>query len=109
MTMFLKAAESRKLSAALLLDQSAAYDLLDYSILLKKLAAYKCDKNVICWFKSFLSGRSQAVQVESNKNDFPACRHEGDSVMFVDDDTDFVSDFEPDNLIRKMQTFPVTG
>ena len=127
--MFLKAAESRKLSAALLLDQSAAYDLLDHSILLKKLAAYNCDENVICWFKSYLSGRSQAVQVESKQsslrnlgeyaapqgsvlggllftiyeNDFPACRHEGDSVMFVDDDTDFVSDFEPDNLIRKMQ------
>ena len=127
--MFLQAAESRQISAALLLDQSAAYDLLDHSILLRKLAAYNFDESALQWFKSYLSDRSQAVQIESKQsslktlgdhaapqgsvlggllfiiyeNDFPACRQEGESVMFVDDDTDCISDFEPDELIRKMQ------
>ena len=97
--MFLQAAKSKKLTGALLLDQSAAYDLLDHSILLKKLKVYNFDQNSINWFKSYLSDRSQSVQVETkqsplqdlgdhaapqgsvlggilfiiNENDFPAC------------------------------------
>ena len=38
-----------------------------------------------------------------NENDFPGCREEGDSVLFVDDDTDVVSDGDPENLIQKIQ------
>ena len=38
-----------------------------------------------------------------NENDFPACRVEGESVLFVDDDTDAVSDADPDTLVAKMQ------
>ena len=45
--MFLEAAENKKLTAALLLDQSAAYDLLDHPILLKKLAAYNFHEDSI--------------------------------------------------------------
>ena len=45
--MFLQAAKSKKLTGALLLDQSAAYDLLDHSILLKKLKVYNFDQNSI--------------------------------------------------------------
>ena len=125
--MFLEAAEKRKLTAALLLDQSAAYDLLDHNILLKKLALYNFDEYSLQWFKSYLSGRSQSVQVEAqqspaedlgdhaapqgsvlggilfliNENDFPACREEGESVLFVDDDTDVVNDSDPELLMQK--------
>lgn len=53
--MFLQAASSKKLTGALLLDQSAAYDLLDHSILLRKLAIYNFDQNTINWFQSYLS------------------------------------------------------
>ena len=38
-----------------------------------------------------------------NENDFPACRDEGDSVLFVDDDTDVVSEEDPEVLIQKIQ------
>ena len=127
--MFLEAAEKKKLSAALLLDQSAAYDLLDHLILLRKLAIYNFDEESIQWFRSYLSERSQSVQVEAkesdsvdlgdhaapqgsilggllfiiNENEFPACRVEGESVLFVDDDTDVVSDPDPVQLMRKIQ------
>ena len=127
--MFLEAAEEKKLSAVLLLDQSAAYDLLDHNILLRKLARYNFDEESIHWFSSYLSNRSQSVQVEAqessredlgdhaapqgsvlggllfliNENDFPACRSEGDSVLFVDDDTDVVSDRDPEKLMNKIQ------
>ena len=62
--MFLDAAGERKLTVALLLDQSAAYELLDHSILLRKLAAYNFDENTVAWFGSYLSGRSQSVQIQ---------------------------------------------
>ena len=127
--MFLEAAEQKKLSAALLLDQSAAYDLLDHKILLNKLALYNFDEQSIQWFSSYLRGRSQSVQIEAkqstseqlgdhaapqgsvlggllfiiNENDFPACRVAGESVLYVDDDTDVVSDTNPDNLVMKIQ------
>ena len=96
----IQAAESTKFSGALLLDQSAAYDLLGHTIMIKKLETYNFDENGISWFKSYLCGRSQCVQVETkqsllvdlgdhaapqgsvlsgllfiiNENDFPACR-----------------------------------
>ena len=98
--MFLEAAENKKLTAALLVDQSAAYDLLDHEIILRKLAVYNFDARSIEWFRSYLGGRSQSVQVETkqsqssqlsyhaapqssilggllfiiNENDFPACK-----------------------------------
>ena len=125
----LEAAEKKQLTAALLLDQKAAYELLDHPILLQKLAAYNFSKNSIAWFKSYLSGRSQSVQVETkesmsmdlgdhaapqgsilggllfiiNENDFPACRDHGDSVLFIDDDTDCVSDENPTKLQELIQ------
>ena len=126
---FLNATQSKKITAALLLDQSAAYDLLDHSILLRKLSAYNFDENAINWFHSYLSGRSQSVQIETKQsppiqlsdhstpqgsvlggllfiifeNDFPACRVQGNSIMFVDDDTDIVSVKELDKLAESIQ------
>ena len=38
-----------------------------------------------------------------NENDLPACRLEGESVLFVDDDTDCVSDSDPGKLIEKIE------
>ena len=127
--MILSAAEERKLSALLLLDQTAAYDLLDHEILLKKLRLYSFDDNSISWISSYLSERSQSVQIESklspsldlfdygapqgsllggllfiiNENDFPGCRLEGESVLYVDDDSDLVADEDPNILINKIQ------
>ena len=127
--MILKAAENKRLTAALLLDQSSAYDLLDHSILLKKLACYGFHEDSIQWFNSYLSGRTQSVQVEAqqsttielgdfaapqgsvlggllfiiNENDFPDCRTEGESVLFVDDDSDLVDDDIPEHLLIKIQ------
>ena len=64
----LQAAVSKKLTGALLLDQSAAYDLLDHLILLDKLRVYNFDQNSINWFESYLSNRSQSVQVETKQS-----------------------------------------
>ena len=128
--MWLEASEKTQLSATLLLDQSAAYDLVDHQILLQKLRVYNFDESAISWFQSYLSKRTQIVQVESKQsmsssnleehavpqgsilgglifiifsNDFPDCNEVGQSVMYVDDDTDVVSDPDPELLLQKIQ------
>ena len=108
--MWIEASENTQLSATLLLDQSAAYDLVDHLLFLKKLKLYNFDESTIQWFQSYLGGRSQVVQVESKlskssqlsdhavpqgsilgglifiifPNDFPDSSSEGESVMYVD-------------------------
>ena len=48
--MWLSAAEKKELSAALLLDLTTAFDIVDHNIFLKKLKAYNFSENSILWF-----------------------------------------------------------
>ena len=111
---WLSASEDKELSAALLLDLSAAFDIVDHQIFLRKLNCYGFSENSIKWFSSYLTGRSQTVQVETKfsqqealgdygvpqgsilgplifiifSNDFPASSVEGEAVLYADDDTE---------------------
>ena len=57
--------ESGQDSAALIMDQSLAYNLVDHVILLKKLQAVGLDSHSLKLMESYLDNRTQAVQVES--------------------------------------------
>ena len=61
---WLEASEDKKLSAALLLDLSAAFDVVDHAIFLRKLEIYNFSEETVSWFKSYLTGRKQCVQVQ---------------------------------------------
>ena len=130
---WLEAAENKNLSAVCLLDQSAAYDLLCHKTLEEKLKLYNFSGPSIEWMMSYLSNRTQVVKVESkisapincedtgvpqgsvlgglvhviNSNDFPDCHEVGESIVYVDDDSDSVNAAEPDvlqNLIQQEAT-----
>ena len=63
--LWLQAADNGKLTAALLLDLSAAFDLVDHVLLIGKLRLYGFEETTIQWFTSYLHNRTQYVLVES--------------------------------------------
>ena len=127
--MWLTAAENKELSAVLLLDLSAAFDIVDHKIFIKKLQDYNFSEEACNWFASYLKDRMQTVQVESRFsnpealgqhgvpqgsilgplifiifcNDFPESSEEGESILYADDDTNTVSSCDPDDLEEKVQ------
>ena len=57
-----KGLENRVNSACLLLDLSKAFDTIEHTIMLEKLALYGIRGNALLWFKSYLSGRFLRVK-----------------------------------------------
>ena len=56
-----------------LLDLSAAFDLVDPQLLLQKLKLYGAGDEVLGWFESYLTGREQAVWIDHSLSDFLPC------------------------------------
>ena len=67
--LWLQSAERQEITAALLLDLSAAFDLVDHELLLRKLHEYGFSNSSINLFTSYLNNRIQYVQVESHLSD----------------------------------------
>ena len=65
--LWIKAAKETKLTTALLLDLSVAFDVVDHHILLKKLKFYKFSEKSTAWLKAYLENRKQVIIVESKQ------------------------------------------
>ena len=61
--------EENKYTAVVLLDMSAAFDLVDKSILIEKLKLYGLDDHSSNWLESYLSRRYQRVLVDGELSD----------------------------------------
>ena len=55
--------ENNLMVGVMMVDLSAAFDMVDHSILLKKLELYGMDWHSLSWINSYLSSRSQVVMV----------------------------------------------
>lgn len=114
-----------------MIDQTAAFDLVDHTILVDKLAEYGLNFTALNWFKSYLQGRRFRVQIEARRsapvtmgtygvpqgsilestlfivdeNDLPASSAPStneQTVAYVDDSTDQVSDASPTEVTQKV-------
>ena len=63
---WLESLENGELGGVCFLDMSAAFDIVDHSLLLKKLELYGFDRDMVSWTSSYLSGRSQSVCIDGN-------------------------------------------
>ena len=61
---WVEAVEEDKITAVVLLDMSAAFDLVDKNILIEKLKLYGLEENSTKWMESYLSEQSQQVYLD---------------------------------------------
>ena len=62
--------DNNKVPISVFLDLSKAFDTLDHSILLKKLQFYGVKNTALSWFDSYLSNRSQYVDLNGTSSMF---------------------------------------
>ena len=66
---WVEAYEQDKVTAVVLLDMSAAFDLVVKTILIEKLKLYGLDSSSSAWMESYLSSRSQQVFLDGELSD----------------------------------------
>jgi len=59
-----------KVTGALFIDLKKAFDTVNSDIILHKLVGFGVTGIALCWFKSYLSGRTQTVSINSSLSDF---------------------------------------
>ena len=70
---WVEAAHLGQVSGSLLLDMSAAFDLVSSDILIKKLKIYGVQDDFINWIQSYLTHRYQSVWIDHVMSDFLPC------------------------------------
>ena len=63
--LWIEAANKGELAGVAMIDQSAAFDCVDHTLLIEKLKLYGWDESSLAWTKNYLSDRIQSCSVES--------------------------------------------
>ena len=66
---WIESVERGEMTGVVLLDLSAAFDLVDSGLLIRKLELMGFEKDTLIWFKSYLDGRQQCVYVDGQLSD----------------------------------------
>ena len=66
MDVWLEALDNENITAVIMLDLSAAFDVVDYSLLLEKLKIYGFQEKEVAWMCSYLTGRKQQVYIDGH-------------------------------------------
>jgi len=66
----LKNMDSGRATGAIFLDLKKAFDCVNHSLLIEKLYSYGIKGNSLEWFRSYLTNRAQAVNINSTLSDF---------------------------------------
>ena len=61
---WLQHVDDGKMVGVMMIDLSAAFTMVDHDLLLGKLELFGLTEGTLSWFRSYLSGRSQAVSVD---------------------------------------------
>ena len=61
---WLEGMEDGQLVAVMMIDLSAAFDMVDHQLLLQKLRLFGLEEKVIKWMESYLQGRKQSVFID---------------------------------------------
>ena len=61
--------DAKRLVGSIMLDYSAAFDIIDHSLLLDKLSCYGFTSSAVRWIKSYLTNRSQRVFYNGSLSD----------------------------------------
>ena len=64
------ALESGEMAGVCVLDMSSAFDVVDHSILLKKLRLYGFQEDTVSWYESYSSNRRQTVSINGTLSKF---------------------------------------
>ena len=70
---WVQAAHNGKLSGAVLLDLSAAFDLVSHNILIDKLKVYGLQNDILEWVQSYLTKRVQSVWIDHTFSSYLPC------------------------------------
>ena len=63
------ASNDSKLTGAIFIDLTKAFDLVDHYLLLDKLYSIGLSRNALLWFNSYLHNRKQCVVIQGSKSD----------------------------------------
>ena len=66
----MKDIDDGNLTGATFIDFTTAFDLVEHTILLKKLALYKFDESTLLWFRSYLRNPKQSVHIGGSKSKY---------------------------------------
>ena len=58
---WVEAAEKSNMAGVMMIDLSAAFDMVDHGLMLQKLELMGLDPSAVGWFRSYLNSRSQTV------------------------------------------------